>query len=240
MFGGGGETRHTGRGGDFPGLSARPRRLFGSGSTGKQLEELKAGRRRPQPGFGPRTVLAPEAAPSGRWAAAGAPLRRRAPQPPGSGGRGSRAAPGAGQRSGPAGAAFRRCLPQRINNSRLQSELPSARKQELEKVAWHVGADPDQRDGKAALFVCGVYRGSLKKGPKIHFGAELQLVSCFLLRGAKRVWYERSLDGAGGNVAFAQWRVRDKCFADDCTSNVSGSSHPRIPSHHYAKRMISQ
>ena len=138
------------------------------------------------------------------------------------------------------GAAFRWCLPQRINNARLQSELPSARKQELEKVAWHVGADPDQRDGKAALFVCGVYRGSLKKGPKTHFRAELLFVSCFLLRGAKRVWYERCLDRAGGNVAFDHWRVRDKCFADDCTSNVSGSSHPRIPSHHYAKRMISQ
>lgn len=129
----------------------------------------------------------------------------------------------------------------RKTHSRLQSELPSARKQELEKVAWHVGADPDQRDGKAALFVCGVYQGSLKKSPKIHFRAELLLfVNCFLLRGAKRVWYERALDRAGGNVAFAHWRVRDKCFTDDCTSNVRGSSHPRIPSHHYARGMISQ
>lgn len=49
--------------GDFPGLYACPRTLFWSGSAGKQLEELKAGRCQPQPGSSPLTVPAPGAAP---------------------------------------------------------------------------------------------------------------------------------------------------------------------------------
>lgn len=226
MFGGGGDGDGTHRAkGDFPGLFWLSQEAVWER---KRLEELEAGRRPPQPDLarGPRSRE--------RWlpAAGGASAC-------GVGGTGVPGSPRCLAAVYRALAAFRRCPPQPVTRCRLQRELPSARKQELEKVAWHVGADPDQRDGKAALFVCGVYRGSLKKGPEIHFRAELLFVSCFLLRGSKRVWYERSLDREGGNVAFAQWRVRDKCFADDCTSNVSGSSHPRIPSHHYAKRMIS-
>uniref|UniRef100_A0A8C3Y2D2 Uncharacterized protein n=1 Tax=Catharus ustulatus TaxID=91951 RepID=A0A8C3Y2D2_CATUS len=113
--------------------------------------------------------------------------------------------------------------------------------QQQHPAAWHVGADPDQRDGKAAVFVCGVYRGSLKKGPKIHFRAELLFVSCFRLRGAKWVWYEHSLDRAGGNVAFAHWRVHDKCFTDDCTQVMyrAPATHG-FPRTTVLKRMIFQ